>query len=412
MIQKRNSVENTVAGTDLALFGGAPALDQPLHVGRPNLGSRERFLERVNRIFDARWLTNNGPMVEEFERSIAKRVGVEHCISVCNATVGLEMAIRAAGLQGEVILPSMTFVATAHALQWQGITPIFADVDPVTHNIDPRRVEELITERTTGILGVHLWGRPCEVEALQRIADANGLKLLFDAAHAFGCSRGGRMVGGFGDAEVFSFHATKFLNSFEGGAIVTNDSALAERVRLIRNFGFAGYDRVVELGTNGKMSEVSAAMGLTGLESVDEFVQANQRNLNLYAAGLKGVPGLEILRYDLREHNNFQYVIVEVDESAAGLSRDRLVEILWGENVLARRYFHPGCHRMEPYRTLFPEVGARLPETERLSERLLALPTGTAVTEYEIGQVCRVIRTAVAEVGSGRDPTAAALACA
>src|SRR5882724_336712 len=228
----------------LALFGGRPAFDRPLHVGRPNIGSRKRFFELLEGALDRGWLTNSGPLVDEFEKKVSDYVGVKHCVSICNATIALEIAIRAAKLDGEVILPSFTFVATAHALQWQKITPVFCDIDPATHTIDPAKVERMITPRTTGILGVHLWGRGCDVEALAAIARRRNLKLLFDAAHAFGCTHRGKMIGGFGDAEVFSFHATKFLNSFEGGAVVTNDDELARKVRLMKNFGFRAYDDV------------------------------------------------------------------------------------------------------------------------------------------------------------------------
>jgi dTDP-4-amino-4,6-dideoxygalactose transaminase len=316
---------------------------------------------------------------------------------MCNATVALEIVIRALGLTGEVIVPSFTFVATAHALQWQEITPIFCDIDPRTHNLDPARVERMLTPRTSGIIGVHLWGRACDVGALSELAARRGLKLLFDAAHAFGCSHGGRMIGGFGDAEVFSFHATKFFNSFEGGAVVTNDDGLAERIRLMKNFGFAGYDNVVYIGTNGKMSEVSAAMGLTGLESLDEFIDVNRRNYERYRQELEGVPGVSLLAYDEGERCNYQYVVLEIDEAGAGVTRDQLMEVLWAENVLARRYFYPGNHRMEPYRSYFPNAGLLLPETERLAGRVLVLPTGTAVGPDHIAELCGIIRMVVAE---------------
>jgi dTDP-4-amino-4,6-dideoxygalactose transaminase len=314
---------------------------------------------------------------------------------MCNATVALEIAIRALGLTGEVIVPSFTFVATAHALQWQQITPVFCDVDRHTHNIDPARVEELVTPRTTGIIGVHLWGRPADAAALGEIAARRRLRLMFDAAHAFGCSAGGRMIGALGDAEVFSFHATKFLNSGEGGAVTTNDDELAQRMRLMRNFGFAGYDEVVYVGTNGKMNELSAAMGLTSLEAMDAFIAVNRANHAAYAAALDGIPGLTLLRYDDRERSNFQYVVVDVEEAEAGLSRDELQQVLQAEQVMARRYFHPGVHRMEPYRSYFPQAGRVLPETERLTRRVLTLPTGTAVDAEIIGRVCDIIRLAV-----------------
>jgi dTDP-4-amino-4,6-dideoxygalactose transaminase len=380
-----------------AILGGTPAFPEPVHVGRPNIGDRARLMERIEGVIDRRWLTNDGPLVHEFEEAISAMLGVPHCIAMCNGTVALEIAIRAAGLSGEVIVPPFTFVATAHALQWQAITPVFCDVDPRTHNLDPTRVEALITPRTTGILGVHVWGRPAPVDELTRIAADHGLRLLFDAAHALGCSTGGRMIGGFGTAEVLSFHATKVVNSFEGGAIVTADEEFADVARLMRNHGFADYDQVGHVGTNGKMSEIAAAMGLTSLESREEFVAANRRNYETYSAALQGVDGVELIGYDSAESCNWQYVVIEVDESA-GLSRDELQAVLWAENVLARRYFFPGCHRMEPYRTLFPDVAERLPETERLVQRVLALPTGTSMSTDAVtavaGLVARAMRDA------------------
>jgi dTDP-4-amino-4,6-dideoxygalactose transaminase len=380
--------------SDFALLGGAPAFSEPLHVGRPNVGDRERLLERIAGAIDSRWLTNDGPLVRQFERAVADAVDVPHCIAMCNGTVALEIAIRAAGLQGEVIVSPFTFVATAHALQWQQIRPVFCDIDPRTHNIDPDRVEELITPRTTGILGVHLWGRPAPVDALSEIAERRGLRLLFDAAHAFGCSHGGRMIGGFGTAEVLSFHATKFLNSFEGGAIVTTDADFAQVARLMRNHGFADYDVVTHIGTNGKLSEVAAAMGLTSLESSAEFVAANRRNHGEYRTGLAAVEGVDLLAYDDSESCNWQYAVIVVDDDAP-LSRDELQRVLWAENVRARRYFYPGCHRMEPYRSLFPEAAARLPQTERVARRVLALPTGTSVGPEAIATVTALIRRAM-----------------
>jgi dTDP-4-amino-4,6-dideoxygalactose transaminase len=380
---------------DLALFGGKPAFEEPLHVGRPNIGHRDSFLARINSILDRRWLTNYGPMVQEFERRVASYIGVKHCIAMCNGTVALEIATRAVGMKGEVIVPSFTFIATAHALQWQEITPVFCDIDPKTYCIDPLKVESLITPRTTGIVGVHLWGRPCDVITLTEIARRHKLKLLFDAAHAFGCSYNGRMIGSFGDAEVLSFHATKFLNSLEGGAVVTNDDELARRIRLMKNFGFDGPDNVIYIGTNGKMNEMSAAMGLSSLESIDEFIKVNCRNYNLYREHLVGITGVRLLPYETNDKSNYQYIVLEVDEGKASLARDHLQEVLILENILARRYFYPGCHRMEPYRSYFPHAKLLLPETERLAQRVLLLPTGTAIGPREINQISQVIRLAM-----------------
>ena len=336
---------------DLALFGARPAFEEALHVGRPNLGNRAALLVRINKLLDNRWLTNDGTYVQEFEKRVADFTGVKHCIAMCNATVALEVLIRALDLKGEVIVPSFTFVATAHALQWQQVTPVFCDIDPRTHNIDPARIEDLVTPRTTGIVGVHLWGRPCPIDELQAIADSNGLALLFDAAHAFGCRYGARSIGSFGRAEVLSFHATKFINAGEGGAVVTNDDALATRVRLMKNFGFSGYDEVTSIGTNGKMTEMSAAMGLTNLESLESFTQINRENFEVYGQELGNLPGLSLLRYDENENPNYQYVVVEIEAAKTGITRDELLAVLHAENVLARRYFYPGVHRMEPYRS-------------------------------------------------------------
>lgn len=380
---------------DLAIFGGKPAFADALHVGRPNIGDRQQLLTRINNILDNRWLTNNGVYVKEFEQRVAEMVGVKHCIAMCNATVALEIAIRALGMKGEVIVPSFTFIATAHALQWQQITPVFCDIDPATHNIDPGRVEELITPRTTGIIGVHVWGRSCDIDALSEISRRHNLNLLFDAAHAFGCSYGGQMIGGFGDAEVFSFHATKFFNTFEGGAVTTNDDDLATRIRLMKNFGFAGYDQVIYIGTNGKMNEISAAMGLTGLESLNEFIAINAGNYRQYRNELAGLEGVGLLKYDENQACNYQYIVLEIDEQKTGVSRDQLMRVLVAENVLARRYFYPGCHAVELYRSYFPHAGL-LPETERLTQRVLTLPTGTAVGVEEIERISQIIRFVIA----------------
>ena len=380
---------------DLAILGGVPAFSEKLHVGRPNIGNRERLLERINDILDRHRLTNRGPYAQEFEQRIVDLIGVKHCIAMCNGTIALEIAIRAMGLTGEVVVPSMTFIATAHALQWQEITPVFCDIDPRSFNIDPGCIEELITPRTTGIIGVHLWGRPCDVESLAEIAQRRNLKLLYDAAHAFGCSYKTHMIGVFGDAEVFSFHATKFFNTFEGGAIVTNDDQLAAKVRLMKNFGFAGYDNVIYIGTNGKMSEVSAAMGLTGLESLEEFIGTNYRNYKHYEYNLEGIPGVQLIRYDETEKRNYQYIVLEIDDRITGVSRDKLIEILHAENILARRYFYPGCHKMEPYRSYFPHAGLMLPNTEKLVRRVMSLPTGTAVGVEEISMICEILKFVV-----------------
>jgi len=381
---------------DLAIFGGQVAFEERLYVGRPNIGNRKRLMERIDSILESRWLSNDGPLVTEFEQKVAKYVGVKHCIATCNATVALEILIRALDLQGEVIIPAFTFIATAHALEWQQITPVFCDIEPRQHLLDPSRVERAITSRTTGIIGVHLWGQICDVEALSDIANRHRLKLLFDAAHAFGSTYKNQHVGNFGSAEVFSFHATKFINTLEGGAVVTNDDELARKIRLMKNFGFTYWDEVSYVGTNGKMNEISAAMGLTSLESIQDFIAINYENYKRYTELLAPIPGIRMLQYDTGETNNYQYIVIEIDEEQTGISRDELLQVLWEDNVIARRYFHPGCHRMEPYLSKYPNAGSTLPVTEEKSKRVLVLPTGTTVCSEDITVICDIIAIALA----------------
>lgn len=381
--------------TDLAIFGGQPAFGKPVHVGAPNIGDRNRLHELLDDALDRRWLTNDGPYVQAFERRLTELLGVRNCVATCNATSGLMLVAKALGLRGQVIMPSLTFVATAHALAWQGITPVFCDVDPRTWTLDTAKAEGLITPETTAVLGVHLWGTPCDVTGLRGLTSHHGLKLVYDAAHALGSSYEGRPLGSFGDAEVFSFHATKLCNSFEGGVVATDNDDLAARLRLARNFGFADVDHVISLGINAKMPELNAAMGLVSLDSLDQFVAVNTVNLRCYREGLRGVSGLTLHDPGISDRSTaHQYVIVEVHEEG-GLSRDQLIQILTAENVAARRYFYPGCHRMEPYGSQYPDAAPHLPVTEGILQRTLVLPTGTATPVNAVDRICELIIFAV-----------------
>jgi dTDP-4-amino-4,6-dideoxygalactose transaminase len=385
------------SAADLAVNGAPPMFAEPLHVGRPNIGNHKRFLQRASDILDSGWLSNNGPIAQQFEQRIASFLGVKHCVAMCNGTIALEIATRALDLKGEVIVPSYTFIATAHALQWQEITPIFADIDPATHNLDPAAVRRMITPRTTGIIGVHLWGRASPVKELEAIAKEHNLRLMFDASHGFGCSLNGKLLGGFGECEVFSFHATKFFNTFEGGAVVTNNDALAEKLRLMRNFGFSGYDNVIYPGTNGKMTEIAAAMGLTNLEDLDDFVAINRRNYQCYRDAIASIPGLSVLEYDDAERNNYQYIVVEV-ASCFPASRDRIVEVLHAENILARKYFWPGCHNMQPYRAYYPKAGLVLPNTNDVANKVIVLPTGSWLSIENICGITSVLAALMSDM--------------
>jgi len=395
------------SATSLAVLGGRPAFEEPLHVGAPNLPSRTEVLRRVEQVLDSGRLTNEGPCVREFEQRVGTLAGVEHCVATCNATMGLAIVCRALGLTGEVILPSFTFIATAHALEWLGLTPVFCDIAPETHQLDPRRVAELIGPRTSAILGVHLWGRTSAAPALEELAHRHGLAMVFDAAHAFACAHRSRSVGTFGDAEVFSFHATKLVSTLEGGAVVTRDADLAERVRLMHRFGFTGYDEVSSPGINAKLDEFSAAFGLASLDELDTWIAANRSNHELYRRCLEGVEGLHVMPYDEADRNNYQYVVLEVGPECP-LTRDELRDALWAENVLARRYFHPGCHAGEPYRSADPAAGARLPVTESVAARVLCLPTGSAVGAEEIVRIAEISAAALDRSASVRRALAVA----
>jgi dTDP-4-amino-4,6-dideoxyglucose len=378
-------VKRTV--NDLALLGGPAEFDTPLLIGRPNVGSRRELFRRLGSALDRTWISNNGPLVREFETRVAAIAGTRHCVATCNATMALQVMLRAADLRGEIIVPSLTFAATAHAVSWMGLTPVFCDVDPGTGTIDPGHARKLISRRTAGILAVHLWGRPHALDELAEVAGKARIRLFYDAAHAFGATWQGRPVGSFGDAEAFSFHATKFVNSFEGGAIVTNDDELAARADSLRNFGITGVDLVSYVGVNAKMSEAAAAMGLTSLDSMEEFREHNARVYRAYQAGLAGIDGVRMVTFDERERNNYQYVVLEIDEGAAPMTRDILGQVLTEEKVMARRYFYPGCHLMAPYRN-----GTRLPHTELLAARSLVLPTGTAVSVTDAARICALVR--------------------
>jgi dTDP-4-amino-4,6-dideoxyglucose len=376
---------------DLALLGGEREFAHPVVVGRPVAGDTPRFVARLQGALERQWLTNGGPLVREFERRIAERVQAPHCVVTSNATTALQLLARAAGLRGEVIVPSLTFVATPHALEWLGLRPVFCDVDPHTGNADPASVAAAVTPRTSAILAVHLWGRPCAVDELELLAARHRLTLIFDAAQAFGATYRGRPVGNFGSAEVFSFHATKVVHAFEGGCVVTNDATLAERLRTMRNFGMNAEREVVGPGTNAKMSEPAAAMGLTTLDAYDATAARNRINSARYARRLAGVPKVRLLSFDERQRHSHHYVIALVEPVAGALNRDLLADVLAAENVVTQKYFSPGCHRMPPYRD---RVTVDLPHTDALAERVLALPTGPSVSADDIDRICHLVRFA------------------
>lgn len=377
--------------SNFAVLDGPPLFSEPLIVGRPNMPDRSELLRRIELVLNSGWLSNDGPMVKEFERQVAQRLNVKHVVAVCNGTVALQVMAKACGLTGEVIVPSMTFIATPHAVQWIGLTPVFADVASCDHTLDPDTVELCISPQTSAILGVHLWGNPCHVEQLHRIAIRHGLKLLFDASHAFGCEYDGQPIGNFGLAEAFSFHATKVMHAAEGGAIATNDDGIAEQCRLLRNFGISDFTRIDSTGTNAKMSELCAATGLTSLDTIDTVLEHNKANMNTYREVLNGIPGLHLAIRPASAQRNYQYVVVCVDECEFGLSRDDLLVVLRAEGVMARSYFSPGCHNAEPYAGLPIHHPVPMPVTEGLLKDVLQLPTGPTITQSDIERIGQLL---------------------
>ncbi len=372
---------------DLAVLGGAPMFARPLHVGQPNIPDKAAVLALIGAALDRSWLTNDGPLVRDLEKRLADYLKVPHCVAMANGTVALEVLARALDLSGEVVVPAFTFIATAHAFSWVGVEPVFCDVDPQTHAIDVASAEQAISMRTSAIVAVHLWGTACDVEAVDALGARAKLPVIYDAAHAMGASVGSTRVGNFGTAEVFSFHATKFFNTFEGGAITTSDADLAARLRLLRNFGFAGYDDIVTLGTNAKLSEAHAAMGLSLIDGLDHLLDRNAATWVRYADSLRSSEVLRLLGPRDGYGCNYQYVVCEVSD-ASPLTRDQLLSLLWAENVRARRYFFPGCHRTPPY---IMRRQAALPVTEDLSNRVLVLPAGATIREAEIDGVLELL---------------------
>lgn len=371
--------------------GSRPRFASPLHVGGPVVADRAAFLRRVEAALDRRWLSNDGPLVREFEERVAEVSGARHCVAAANGTLSLQIAARALGMSGDVIMPAFTFAATPHAFAWIGATPRFCDIVEESHNIDPLSAASCVRPETTGIVGVHLWGEPCDIESMEQLARTLRLPLLVDGAHAFGCTRGDRPIGAFGHPVVFSFHATKFVQAIEGGAIVTDDDGLAEELRSLRRFGVSTDGHTERLGVNARMNEVSAAMGLSSLDGMNDALAANRRNYDAYAAGLRSIPGIRLLEHG-EGRRNWQFVVIEVSEAQAGISRDRLMDSLHAHNVLARRYFWPGCHHVEPYASRPDRPD--LPVTDAVASRVLVLPTGLAVGAEDVAVVCELIAEA------------------
>jgi dTDP-4-amino-4,6-dideoxygalactose transaminase len=376
--------------------GGEPAFAKNLPIVDPEGLPGAEFLEDVRRILESKQLTN-GAYVRRFEEAAAVYLGVEHCVAVSNCTAGLIVVLQSLGLRGEVLLPSFTFHATAHAVAWNGLKPVFADCDARTFCIDPQIVAERVNSRTAAILAVHLFGNPAAVRELEDISGRANISLVFDAAHAFGSASDGKTVGTFGVAEVFSFSPTKLLVAGEGGMIATSDGQLAKKLRAARNYGDAGnYDPEIR-GVNARMSEIHAAMALRGLRGLDRRIARRNEIRERYEQNLKSVAGISFQQVLPGNRSAYKDFSVIVDGKEFGCSRDALLATLHGENIDARKYFSPPVHLQKLYCEVWD--GRPLPVTEQISSSVVSLPIYSSLADDAVDKICEVIRR---EQGRGK----------
>jgi len=374
-----------------AVLGARPILDKPTPVGQLYFPEWDRYETAFRGIFQRQYYANNGPLLTELEEKLESFLGVKHAMCVSNATFGLIIAAEAMRLSGKVIMPSFTFIASAQSLSWAGMEPVFCDIDPQTHQMDIKRLDDLVDEHVSGVMGVNLWGGACNPVALEEFARSRDLKLYFDSAHAFGCEIEGTPVAGFGNIEVFSFHATKILNATEGGCICTDDDELADRCRNIRpSYGDHKAVNITKVA-NARMSEAQAAIALLSLEDFPRNRQNNEDLFCEYEKGLSNIPGLRLIRPAGVTVSNYQYVVCEIDEAEFGLSRDTLLAILKAENINARRYFYPGTHRCVGFLDNPSGTAERLPVTERVCASCLQLPIGARVDRRNVEKICEIV---------------------
>lgn len=364
---------------------------EPIYVTRPVLPAPSALAARVEQIWSTQWLTNAGAQHVELEDAVRRHLQVGQLSLFNNGTVALLCAIRALDLAGEVITTPFTFPATPHALSWSGITPVFADIDPDRLTLDPAKVEACITPRTTGILPVHVYGVPCDVDALAAIARKHGLRLLYDGAHAFGMRIRGAGIGTFGDATMFSFHATKLFHTAEGGAVACADPALRHKIERLKNFGIADQETVECVGLNGKMNELQAALGLEVLPLLAAEIARRDTVLRRYRERLGAVPGLRLMPSLDGVEGSHQYCTVRIDAAAFGPSRDEVQQRLKTYNVFARKYFYPLCSDYESYRHL-PSAGPDgLPIARAAAAQVLCLPLYGSLSPDAVDTICDII---------------------
>lgn len=364
--------------------------DKPIYVTRPDLPPLDEFIPYLEKIWENKRLTNNGPFHQQLETALCEYLGVEHLALFANGTIALVTALQALRITGEVITTPYSFVATAHSLLWNGIKPVFVDIDPVTCNLTPDKIEAAITPQTTAILPVHCYGNPCNVERIQQIADTYGLKVIYDAAHAFGVKYKGESLLQHGDLSVLSFHATKVFNTFEGGAIVCPDAKTKQRIDYLKNFGFANEVTVMAAGINGKMNEISAAFGLLQLNYIDQALERRKAIESRYRKALADVSGISLLPMPLATEGNASYFPILIEDDYP-LNRDTLYQDMKTAGINGRRYFYPLISDMPMYRGLPSAKTEKLPAATSIANRVICLPIYPDLTNEQIDSVVTAI---------------------
>lgn len=363
----------------------------PIFVTQPALPPLDEFTSYLKEIWGNKILTNNGPFHQQLEKELADYLGVKYISLFTNGTLALITALQALKITGEVITTPFSFVATTHSLWWNNIKPVFADIEPGYFNLDPERVESAITPQTTAIMPVHVYGNPCNLERFKQIADTYGLKLIYDAAHAFGVKVDGESILNFGDLSILSFHATKVFNTIEGGAIISPDAKTKKRVDFLKNFGFADETTVIAPGINAKMNELQAAYGLLQLKYVDEYIANRKAVAEVYRNHLKDIAGIHILDDISGVHHNYSYFPIMIDASVYSKTRDQLYDILKQHNIFGRRYFYPLISQFPTYRGLSSSRKENLPVATKVAEQVICLPMYPNLKPKEILQICMII---------------------
>lgn len=378
--------------TDWAHLIAEHRLAEPVYVTKPSMPDLDQYRRELERIWESGWLTNQGNFHQELERRLQQHLDIENLSLFCNGTIALLVALQSLRINGgEVITTPFTFAATPHVLHWNGVTPVFSDIDPESFNLDPSRIEQHISSNTRAILAVHVYGTPCDVTAIQAIADRHGLAVVYDAAHAFGVRYSGQSILRYGNASVLSFHATKLYTTIEGGAVVASSPQHKERVDFLKNFGIADEETVIGPGINGKLNEFQAAFGLLQLDTVDTEIARRGVLDRLYRTRLSGIPGVRLLPPQADTVPNYSYFPILIDESEFGLSRDALHQALRECNIVTRKYFHPLCSHYPCYAALPSARPENLPVAERIAKRILCLPIYGSLPTETVGAVCDVV---------------------